>query len=136
MASIKFRGLKEIEIAYMSQAEGTAEKVERMLVSGAQINTQAQKKSIEQHNLIDTKSMMNSVRPTKVKKSAIGAVIYVYPQGKDNKGVKNAAKAFIKEYGTSKTPGTRWMTAANESSAGKILDEQFKIWAEGLDGSS
>lgn len=135
MATIRFNGMEEIEKAFMAQADGAAEKVEKMLIASAEINAQAQKRSIEAHRLVDTGAMRDSVRPTKVKKSSTGAVLYVYPQGKDHKGTRNAVKAFVKEYGTDKVPGTRWMTAANESCADEILEEQFRIWTEGSDGS-
>lgn len=136
MATIHFKGMEEIEKAFMSQAAGAAEKMEKMLTASAEINVKAQKRSIETNRLIDTGSMRDSVRPTKIKKSPTGAIVYVYPQGKDEKGTRNAVKAFVKEYGTSKTPATRWMAAANESCADEILVEQFKIWAEESDGGS
>lgn len=40
-------------------------------------------------------------------------MIDIYPQGKDRKGVRNAEKAFILHYGTSKIAATHWVTDAD-----------------------
>lgn len=130
MAKVKIKGMEAIIKAFMSQEAGIEEKVERMLETSGQIMVKAQCDMIGYYFLIDTGAMFNSVKPTKIKKDRNNAYIRVFPQGKDKKGTRNAEKAFIKEYGTSKTPATRWMTSAIESATDQIAENNLKIFIE------
>ncbi|NLW24754.1 MAG: hypothetical protein GXY91_05875, partial [Clostridia bacterium] len=57
----------------------------------------------------------------------------IYPQGKDRKGVRNAEKAFVLHYGTSKLPASHWVDDADEM-AGPMVEERltkmFDEWLE------
>lgn len=93
----------------------------------------AWKESAEEHELRDTGAMIESIGfpapPTQ-----IGSVVYqdIYPQGKDAKGTRNAEKAFILHYGTSKIPATYWVDDADEKSEPRVTERLNAIWAEYL----
>ena len=68
----------------------------------------------ENHKHIDTGDMVRSVgtaKGTKAKKFHD-----IYPQGRDEKGVRNAEKAFIAHYGKSGQLGTRFVDEAESNS--------------------
>lgn len=93
----------------------------------------AWKKSAEDHGLRDTGAMIDSI-------ASHGPVLEiagifqrdVYPQGKDAKGVRNAEKAFILHYGTSRIPATYWVDDADEASGPKVQQRLEEIWDEFL----
>lgn len=93
----------------------------------------AWKESAEQHELRDTGAMIESIGYPAPPVQA-GSVIYqdIYPQGKDAKGTRNAEKAFILHYGTSKIPATYWVDDADEKSGPRVEETLNAIWAEYL----
>ena len=54
--------------------------------------------------------------------------IYVSPQGKDHKGVRNAEKAFINHYGTSKIKATHFVDDAETEASEKAVDAMQDVW--------
>ena len=57
------------------------------------------------------KHMLDSFKASKIIGGEAGAQysIDVYPAGKDSKGVRQAEKAFILNYGTARYPGSEWV---------------------------
>ena len=77
----------------------------------------------------DTGAMIESIgyaRPTAGIESAKS--IDIYPQGVDGKGVRNAEKAFILHYGTSKIPGSRWVDDADRYSEETAPEAMAAVW--------
>ena len=116
MADFNVTGLDDV-IKEMTSHQQAAEKaIPEMLNAGAEILVNAQKSEVKAQKLVDTGDMINSIKPDKVKTGKDGnAYIDVYPQGKDRKGVSNAEKGFVAEYGTSKMPARPWMRTAMQS---------------------
>lgn len=130
MAKIDFAGLDQVLGNVAALAESVnADTAERMLSAGAAVMADAQQASIQQCGLIDTGDMYRSVGHTKMKSDGSGAYFTdVFPQGKDRKGVRNAEKFFIAEYGKSNQPGTRVMTIATEKGAEPANAAMYDAW--------
>lgn len=101
MAQIKLSGLEEIEKQLQRREKAAEEAVPEMLKAGAAVLVESEREEMERLELVDYGDMRDSVKATKVKESRGGKSIEVYPQGKDRKGVSNATKAFVAQYGKS-----------------------------------
>lgn len=76
-----------------------------------------------------------SIRRGKMKRAKDGSrVVYVTPQGRNDRGERNAAVAFINEYGvpSRKIPPRPFIAVANEKAAGPAVAEAEKIYDEFL----
>ena len=83
---------------------------------------------MERLKLVDTGDMKKSVKATKLRKTDSGGFVEVYPQGKDRKGVSNATKAFVAQYGKSGMSARPWLTAARAKSGEKVSAAIRKVW--------
>lgn len=111
--------------------EDTGPTAERMIMAGAEEVKKAWRRSAEEHNHRDTGDMIESIGYPRKPESIGGALsIDIYPQGTDHKGVRNAQKAFILHYGTSKRPGSRWVDDADRYSEETAVPEMKRIWDE------
>lgn len=112
MANLSFRGLDELgrKLDRMGQKADAVK--EAMLNEGADVCVRVWKQTAEAKGHRDTGDMINSIRAKKSGKD--GRVIY--PMGKDRKGVRNADKAFILNYGTSggRIKADGWCDQADE----------------------
>ena len=92
-------------------------------------------KSAASHGHIDTGDMINSIGIGPGPVNA-GSVIYrdVYPQGSDRKGVRNATKAFVLNYGRSNLAGSHWVEDADDRSADPVQTVCESIWNEFING--
>lgn len=91
---------------------------QEMLDEGAEIIEFHWVKSIKKHNHVDTGDMARSVgvsKGTKAKKFRD-----IFPQGRDEKGVRNAEKAFIAHYGKSGQLGTRFIDEAEANAKAEV----------------
>lgn len=128
MAKFNVVGFADVERALLRRDKSAAEAAPMMLISGAAVLTNAQRAEIKQMGLVDTGDMLKSVKPTHVKKTSDGSVIEVYPQGTDRKGVRNAEKAFIAEYGKSGVRAKPWMSSANAKCADAVHKAMRDVW--------
>lgn len=135
MADFNVTGLDYVmkEMERHQQAATTA--IPEMLNAGADILIKAQKDEVQSMKIVDTGDMMKSIKGDKIKKDKDGnSYIDVYPQGKDRKGVRNAEKAFVAEYGTSKEPARPWMRTANAKCSDEITEKEKEIWDKNKGG--
>lgn len=128
MAQFKIDGLEDIEKRLLSHEKTAEAAVPAMLEAAAAVLIKAEQEEIERLKLVDTSAMKKSVKATKVRKTDSGGFVEVYPQGKDRKGVSNATKAFVAQYGKSNTPARPWLTAARAKSAGEISAAMQAAW--------
>ena len=78
---------------------------------------------------------LRSIRRGKMKKGRDGSrTVYITPQGVNEKGERNAAVAFINEYGvpSRKIPPRPFIATANEKAAGPAVAEAEKVYDEFL----
>lgn len=136
MARFSTEGLDDLiaEMERLKQDEGpVAEKIVNAAVEEIKI---AWKETAEKHGYRDTGALINSIGigPGPVR---AGFLLYrdVYPHGKDKKGVRNAEKAFILHYGTSRIKASYWVDEADQASAEPVRLVCEQIWEEFINGS-
>ena len=136
MARFSTDGIDQIaaEMAWMGEAAG--EVADEMLLAGAEEVTRAWKETAERHGYRETGDMIESIRADKAPKSDANDVrrINVYPRGEDRKGVRNAEKAYVLHYGTSKIHGSHWVDEADQDADPMVQDVFEKIWDRHLKG--
>lgn len=70
-----------------------------------------------------TGSLVNSVKPTKAKKTKYGDYIAVVgPKGKDANGVRNIEKAVYLNYGTKYQPARPWLAQAINNAQDRVTE--------------
>ena len=149
MARFDTSGLDDLirEMRRMGQDSGA---VAEAMVNAAVIEIRdAWRESAEEHGLRDTGAMIESIGFNGPVKS-IGDALYqdVYPQGKDDKGVRNVEKAFLLHYGTGSAVGrvrakdhrstgglkaTYWVDDADEKSGQRVQRRLEEMWGEFLE---
>ncbi len=136
MAQFSTDGIDSIaeEMAWMGEAAG--ETADEMLLAGAEEVKRAWKETAERHGYRETGDMIESIRADKAPKSDANDVrrISVYPRGEDRKGVRNAEKAYVLHYGTSKIHGSHWVDEADQDADPMVQDVFEKIWDRHLKG--
>ena len=136
MAQFSTDGIDSIaaEMAWMGEAAG--EVADEMLLAGAEEVKRAWKETAERRGYRETGDMIESIRADKAPKSDANDVrrINVYPRGEDRKGVRNAEKAYVLHYGTSKIHGSHWVDEADQDAGPMVQDVFEKIWDRHLKG--
>lgn len=157
MARFDMTGFDELLAEMKQLGELSGAVADKMLLAGAEEVKQAWKESAERQNLKDTTDMINSIGyPKSPKTTGDIRQIDIYPQGKDRKGVRNATKAFVLNYGTKgstskraqkrrtkvdKRPGpgipaTHWVDDADTASGPLVIAAMERIWDEHLKGNT
>ena len=111
MAKMEYSGFELVDAQLAKLDRGT---VKRIVMAGAEALVEATKDTIASRHHIATGEMMANVRPGQYHETLDGGWIEVYPQGTDSRGVSNAQKAFVINYGyggrrTAKT-GDKFLT--------------------------
>lgn len=133
MAKFEITGLDALaaEMRRMGQESGPL--VAAMVSAGAAAAREVWKAVAEEHDLRDTGAMIESIGfPHPVKTVADAAWQDIYPLGKDSRGVRNAEKAFILHYGTSRIKATYWCDEAMSRSTGPVYESMEAVWDEFL----
>lgn len=124
MARMRSQGVEELA-ADLKKLDKDADAVQQeMLDAGAKSLVSDWKKGIESAGHVDTGAMKKSVRSSKTAKKRQREI---YPRGKDEKGVRNAEKAFILHYGTSKIKGDRFIDAIEEAGEPAAVQSMEKV---------
>lgn len=134
MAQFNVVGFEELEKRLLAREAAVTKAIPAMLEAGAAVLIEAQKREVEQMDIVDKYDLMNSIGATKILRKGESAYTEVFPQGKDRKGVRNATKGFIAQYGKSNEPARPWMTVANEKSAAAVHEAMRAKWEELKDG--
>lgn len=126
MARMNWSGLDGV-MRKLTQMEKTAGPLtEKMLDAGAEVIAQSWKDAISSAGLIDSGAMQKSV---KAKKKSDGSR-EIYPQGTDSRVVRNAEKAFIQHYGSSRIKATGFVDRAEAEAEGPAVEAMQRIWDE------
>ncbi len=130
MARFDTSGIDDIVEEMRRMGELTGETADAMLLAGAEEVKKAWQTSAEIHGLRDTGAMIESIGYSRTPKTIDGIrQIDIYPQGKDRKGIRNAEKAFLNHYGTSRITATHWVDDADEMSAEPVqnaMEREFE----------
>ena len=129
MARFDTSGLDAVLEEMKREGEIAGPAADAMLLAGAEQVKLAWQRSAEEHGHRDTGAMIASIGYDRQPKTA-GDVrsIDIYTQGKDKKGVRNAEKAFVLHYGTSKMPGSGWVDDADRYSEETAIPAMIEVW--------
>lgn len=137
MARFDMSGLDPIIDEMREMGEESGAVAREMILAGAEAVKQAWKRSAEEHGHRDTGEMISSIGyPKGVQNIGDALTIDIYPQGKDRKGVRNAEKAFVLHYGTSKLPASYWVDTADAYSEQTAVPAMEEIWDKFIRGRS
>lgn len=137
MARFDMSGLDPIidEMRAMDEESGAVAR--EMILAGAEAVKQAWRRSAEEHGHRDTGEMIEAIGYSRGPQTIGDALtIDIYPQGKDHKGVRNAEKAFVLHYGTSKLQGSYWVDTADAYSEQTAVPAMAEIWDKFIRGRS
>lgn len=126
MANITITGLDELIRDMDEMREAVTEMMEETINEGEKILVLSWKTAIKKYGHIDTKAMIGSVGPNKSTRGKYRTE--VYPQGKDQKKVRNAEKAYINHYGKSSKKGTHFVDEVERDAELKIEASELKIY--------
>ena len=136
MARFDTSGLDDLILQMRAMGQDCGPVAEEMVNASVEVIKEAWKTSAQLHGHIDTGAMINSIGlgPGPVR---AGAIIYrdVYPQGNDGKGVRNATKAFVLNYGRSNMAGSHWVDEADDHSAEPVQTVCESIWNNFINGN-
>ena len=127
MAKMEYSGF---EIIDNQLAKLDRDTIRRLVQAGANALIDETKESIASHRHIATGRMMASVKPGAHHETLDGGWMEVYPQGEDSRGVSNAKKAFVINYGyggrrTEKT-GDKFITGQKKRLEQKAMEAMEK----------
>ena len=133
MARFDVSGLDETIEDMKRLGQMTGQTADAMLMAGAEEVRKAWRQSAEEHRHRDTGDMIASIGFAR-KPKEIGSIrsIDIYPQGKDKRNIRNAEKAFILHYGTTKIRGSRWVDDADKISEQTVVPVMIRVWEQFL----
>ena len=99
MARCEYDGFERIEGQLIRLNRDMRKEV---VMAGAAACVEQTKKEIVQYRHVVTGSMMEGVAPGKLHEDIDSTWVEVYPQGDDGRGISNAKKAFVINYGYGK----------------------------------
>lgn len=136
MAKFTLAGFEEAERQIMMQGE-KVKLIPVMLEAGAEVLVRAQRQEAQRLNRSGRSrgGLVNSIKVDRTVYGRDGGIYKeVYPQGIDRnhtkKGVRNAEKGFVQEYGRSNMPANPWMSTANEKCESEVNSTMLKIWED------
>lgn len=134
MARFVTTGLDRVIQEMEARQELSGKVAEVMLMSAAADVRAAWQEAAQRHGHKDTGRLIASIGYPRKPRDAGGVLsIDIYPQGTDGGGrhgkpVRNAEKAFILHYGTSKRPGSHWVDTADTLAGPRVQKTMASIW--------
>ena len=122
------KGLDGVAMEFLNLGKKAQRVADEMLRAGEKEAVSAWREGITSHGYVKTGAMLASVKGTKPRSANGGRLMDVYPQGSDGR-VRNAEKAFILHYGSSRIKGSRWIDEVNEAAeepASAAMEETFE----------
>ena len=132
MARFETDGLARLAVDYEELEHLPSNLLEDMLNAGAAVLERAQKAKGREYGVYRTGMTIGSIKRGKVKTTADGRAIYIYPQGKNKQGNRNADVAFINEFGKKGQTARPFIRGANESAAEETISKAEKVYDEWL----
>lgn len=135
MAKLEVNGFDALMGDFMALASLPDSVTDGILNAEADVVAEAQKKAMTEmwKGPYSTGDTARAVKKTKVRKNSSGKYITVYPQGRNRKGERHAAVAFINEYGKRGQPGRPAIRIANEQAADQAVTAGEKVYHAYLD---
>lgn len=112
-----------------------APRIERdMLDAGGQIMSLAWQEAIDDHGFVLTGAMRAGVNH-KLRKIHGSQRAEITSEGTDGHGVRNAAKAYILHYGTSKLPASHWIDGAEQKGTGPATAAMGQVLSDAIEAA-
>lgn len=129
MARFDMSGLDPIIDEMRAIGEESGAVAQEMILAMAEAVQQAWKRAAEEHDHRVTGDMIRSIGyPKGVQNIGDAITVDIYPQGKDQHGVRNVEKAFLLHYGTSKLKASYWVDTADAYSEQTAIPAAEQIW--------
>lgn len=129
MAELSVSGLDGLLLSMEQAAEIPDGIAREMLEAEAAVVEEAQIAQGVTMGVYRTGQTLYSIRKGKMKKGRSGErLIYVTPAGKNDKGERNAAVAFVNEYGKRGQAARPFIRIATEAAATPAVEEAEKIY--------
>lgn len=135
MAKLSVSGIDDLMLSLEEVASIPDDVAAAMLDAEAQVVEEAQIAEGMSMGVYDTGQTLRSIRRGKMKRGTDGTrMVYVTPQGENDRGERNATVAFVNEYGapSRKIPPRPFIATANEKAADPAVAEAEKIYDEFL----
>ncbi len=135
MVKLSVNGLDDLILSLQEIEDIPDDVAAAMLDAEAQVVEEAQIAQGVTMGVYDTGDTLRSIRRGRMKRAKDGGrVVYVTPQGVNDKEERNGAVAFINEYGvpSRKIPARPFIKLANEAAASPAVEEAAKIYDEFL----
>jgi HK97 gp10 family phage protein len=116
MASLNCNGLDGLILSMKEIEEIPVDIQDEILDAQADIVIEAQKAKARAYGVERTGMTLDSITKTKPKTKSNGRTVYVYPQGKNKDGNRNAEVAFVNNYGKRTQAARPFITDANKMS--------------------
>ena len=101
--------------------------IRRIVEAGAKAAAEEMTGNIQKYRHVKTGSMQQNVAGADYKETFDGGEMQVYPQGTDSRGVSNAMKAYVINYGIGKNPTRRSGARRERNRTGdKFITGNFK----------
>ena len=135
MAQFSVGGLDGLIGDFESLANLPDSVTDDMLDAEADVIVEAQRRAMNrmQRGPYSTGTTARSIKKGKAKKGKSGKYITVAPRGKNRKGERNAAVAFINEYGKRGQPARPAIRTANAEAEGAAVAAAEKVLDKHLD---
>ena len=105
MATVKVNGVELLE----RQLNRMGRPMSRQIVeAGAKAAEKRMAENTEARKHTRNRDMLESIGENEYREFLGGGSVEVYPQGDDRKGVRNATKAYVINYGKGQRPLTKW----------------------------
>ncbi len=135
VASLSVDGLDDLMLSLEEIAAIPDDVAQAMLDAEAQVVEEAQIAQGMAMGVYDTGDTLRSIRRGRMKRTKEGGrAVYVTPQGVNDKGERNAAVAFMNEYGvpSRRIPARPFIATANAAAVDPAVAEAEKVYDEWL----
>ena len=129
MARLEFDGFDGLEAQL---AEMDRNMIKGIVMAGADACTKEMQNMIGAYRHVRTGSMQQHVAPAQYHESLNSGWVDVYPQGTDDRGVSNALKAFVINYGIGKNPTRRSGGKVTNKTGYKFITGNQKRMEQGV----
>lgn len=129
MARLEFDGFDGLEAQL---AEMDRNMIKGIVMAGADACTKEMQNMIGSYRHVRTGSMQQHVAPAQYHESLNSGWVDVYPQGTDDRGVSNALKAFVINYGIGKNPTRRSGGKVKNKTGDKFITGNQKRMERGV----
>lgn len=134
MARLDTSGIDELYREMLQLGRNGGEVARVMTATAAGITAQAWRDTAQAHDFVDSGEMIESIGlPEGVRQDGGGFYADIYPQGKDSTGTRNAEKAFILHYGSSRIKPSYWVDEADKKAEAALISPLEEIWSKFLE---